>query len=254
MHDQRLPNRSCAQCSTRFFSSHEKKYCSDECLEAAAPYAGEKNANFQGKREHTTCESCGEGFTYYPSEKPGLYCSQCVEAGGWRTVPGLEGEDSPRWKGGKVDVECEICGESIERFPSEITSEVTVCSEDCQAKWLSAAFEGEGHPNWAGGPSSSYGTGWNRVRTEALQRDGYACQICGKDKAAIGRNPDVHHIVPVRWFRNEDGFEERDAHTLENVVSLCVSCHRRADHGRISREALYGAAGIAEPAVDPAEE
>ncbi|MFU1781163.1 hypothetical protein ACM16X_07270 [Haloarcula japonica] len=36
----------------------------------------------------------------------------------------------------------------------------------------------------------------------------------------------------------------RDAHTLDNVVSLCPGCHRRAEFGRVSRAELHWRAGI----------
>ncbi|MFU8870248.1 HNH endonuclease, partial [Natronococcus sp.] len=45
----------------------------------------------------------------------------------------------------------------------------------------------------------------------------------------LDRNPDVHHVRPVRSFENAE-----DAHTLDNVVTLCRSCHRRVEAGSIS--------------------
>jgi hypothetical protein len=35
-----------------------------------------------------------------------------------------------------------------------------------------------------------------------------------------------------------------DAHALDNVVSLCVACHRKADFGKIPATELCEAAGI----------
>lgn len=83
-----------------------------------------------------------------------------------------------------------------------------------------------------------YGQGWARVRKQALERDGYRCRVCQKSKSDIGRNPDVHHIVPLRTFIESDKHEKEDAHTLDNVVSLCVDCHRKADFGKISADEL----------------
>ncbi|WP_458188795.1 hypothetical protein [Haladaptatus sp. NG-WS-4] len=54
----------------------------------------------------------------------------------------------------------------------------------------------------------------------------------------LGRNPDVHHIVPVRWFIKSDDHTLTDAHFLDNVISLCSSCHRKAEYGTISRDEL----------------
>ncbi|MFB6296664.1 MAG: HNH endonuclease [Halobacteriales archaeon] len=244
-HDERLPNRVCGHCGTRFYSEYDKKYCSRECLLESDSYAGENNPHYQGKKETTDCELCGEQFEYYPSDKRGLYCPDCVETERWRDPPTTEGADNPGWDGGKRKFACAVCDNTVERHPSN-TGEVVVCSEACRREWLSEAFTGEGHPNWQGGGSGSYGRGWNRVRREALERDDYECVACGRTKAEIGRNPDVHHIRPVREFVESETRAREDAHALDNVVSLCVDCHRKADFGKIPAGELREAAGIGE--------
>jgi hypothetical protein len=243
VHDERLPNRECAECSERFYSEYEQKYCSDECRVAGA-YVGENNPNYRGGKEQTECKLWSAPFEYYPSEKEGLYCPDCVETESWRSSPPLEGEANPRWKGGKLELECAACEALVERYPADVTGEVTVCDRDCLSDWLSVEFTGEGHPNWKGGDTGNYGPGWNRVRREALQRDGHECVICGTTKADLGRNPDVHHVVPVRVFAASGGASIADAHRLANVVTLCPPCHRQADFGKLSREQLWEAVGV----------
>jgi hypothetical protein len=243
-HDERLPNRECAECGARFYSEYDRTYCSDECHDEAVSYEGEANPNYRGGKETTDCAICGDPFEYYPSEKEGLYCPGCVETEPWRETPPLDGSDNPRWKGGKLQFECAACGTEIKRYPSDVTGEVTLCGRDCLADWLSEEFTGEGHPNWAGGDTGNYGPGWNRVRREALERDGYECVVCEKSTAEIGRNPDVHHIVPVRVFERSDDHRTADAHRLSNVASLCVDCHRKADFGAITKARLYDLIGV----------
>lgn len=114
----------------------------------------------------------------------------------------------------------------------------SLCSRDCHSKWLSAEFTGEGHPNWKGGGNESYGKGWRRAKLKTLDRDHHTCVICGTPKEELGRNPDVHHIVPVRSFLDNPIGEKTDAHVPRNLVTLCVACHRRADFGRPSKAEL----------------
>lgn len=121
---------------------------------------------------------------------------------------------------------------------------MSLCSNECRATWLSEAFTGDGHPNWKGGGNTPYGKGWNDVRERALDRDSRTCLLCGTDAEELGRNPDVHHIVPVRAFVESPVLTVADAHTLDNVVSLCPSCHRRAEFGSVSREELRWRTGI----------
>jgi len=237
-HGERLPNRTCANCQQLFYSDYKKKYCSSDCRKSGSSFEGEQNPNYRGGKTVTNCRLCGTEFSYYPSEKEGLYCAECVARNEWQTVPDIHGAENPRWKGGKRGVPCRVCGREVRRYPSEFGSDIVLCSADCQSEWLSEAFVGDGHPNWKGGTNGPYGQGWARVRSQALERDQFRCKHCGKSREEIGRNPDVHHIVPVRTFIESDEHEKEDAHRLDNVISLCIDCHRKAEFGKIPAETL----------------
>jgi 5-methylcytosine-specific restriction endonuclease McrA len=59
-----------------------------------------------------------------------------------------------------------------------------------------------------------YRKGWRKARRAALLRDGNACALC----KATTRRLDVHHIVPFCFSLS---------HALENLITLCLSCHSR---------------------------
>lgn len=239
VHDERLPNRECSNCGTHFYADYAKEYCSEECHDESVSFAGSDNPNYRGGKTATECARCDTEFLYYPSEKDGVYCSDCVEEGEWRNPPTPEsGTDHPWWRGGKRELDCEVCGSTFERHPGNIQGDVVVCNEDCRAVWLSESFTGEGHPNWKGGGNQDYGPGWNEIREVALERDDRRCLVCGTTREELGRNPDVHHIVPVRTIAASDEHDVEDAHYLGNLVSLCSSCHRKAEFGTILRERL----------------
>lgn len=214
----------------------------------ACPTCGREFSSERGMRVHharahgeklsnRTCSNCEMKFD---SEEERKYCSdECRDES-----VSFAGENNPNYRGGKETTECD---DSFERYPSELTGEVAVYSPECQSEWLSEAFTGEGHPNWRGGDTGSYGKGWNEVRRKALERDGYECVLCGKAREEIGRNPDVHHVVPVRAFAASPDYDAADAHYLGNVVSLCVDCHRNAEFGGVSREHLRRAADDESP-------
>jgi DNA-directed RNA polymerase subunit RPC12/RpoP len=237
-HDERLPNRTCDQCGESFYCDYARTYCSEECLECGQSFEGSSNPNYQGKKQTTTCDPCGSEFEYYPSEKEGIYCPECVGNADWQDPPSLEGEDNPHWSGGTEETACTVCGAKVERHPSELDGDATLCSEACRREWLSEVFCGDGHPNWDGGGLGDYGTGWNRVRREALKRDGHECAVCGATKEDLGRNPDVHHIVPVRSFVESELLDAEDARYLKNVIALCASYHRKAEFDTLSAEFL----------------
>lgn len=102
-------------------------------------------------------------------------------------------------------------------------------SEDTRRK-MSESTAGEDNPNWRGGYSRRYGSGWSFARDKVRERD-EVCQHCGHDGSEY--RLEVHHIVPVRIFRQAEDLAVADAHHKENLVLLCNRCHGRAEHGKI---------------------
>jgi DEAD/DEAH box helicase domain-containing protein len=88
-----------------------------------------------------------------------------------------------------------------------------------------------------------YGPNWAAQRDAARARDGHRCRQCGAP-AREGRQHDVHHVTPFRTFGYRPGANERylEANRLENLITLCPSCHRRVERGRGPRGALSGLA------------
>lgn len=60
------------------------------------------------------------------------------------------------------------------------------------------------------------------VREAVYARDSYTCQDCGKQgQPGIGReNIQVHHLI--NWTRGGD-------HSPENLITLCLMCHRQRE-------------------------
>src|SRR6266446_4485459 len=58
------------------------------------------------------------------------------------------------------------------------------------------------------------------LRLACLMRDGYTCQLCGKQKVRL----QAHHIV----FREQGGKD-----TLANLLCLCEHCHHQLHEGKI---------------------
>ncbi|HEX9597316.1 MAG TPA: Zn-binding domain-containing protein, partial [Anaerolineales bacterium] len=74
---------------------------------------------------------------------------------------------------------------------------------------------------WSNDPNE-YGANWPAQRDATRARDNYICQVCGA--LENGRPHDVHHKQPFRSFTS---FKE--ANRLENLITLCSNCHRRAE-------------------------
>ena len=74
---------------------------------------------------------------------------------------------------------------------------------------------------WTNDPNE-YGPNWNTIRDQVRARDEHTCQVCGLPEN--GRPHDVHHKTPFRTFASI-----KEANQLDNLITLCRNCHRRAE-------------------------
>lgn len=96
---------------------------------------------------------------------------------------------------------------------------------------------------WRSDPIEDYGPNWEVQRSLARARDGHRCTVCRAPEMPA-RQHDVHHIVPFRSFGYIPGTNEAylEANRLENLVTLCRPCHRRAETAVRIRSGLAGLA------------
>lgn len=209
VHGESLPNRTCKGCGTAFYDPKSQRAFCDDC----DPNAGPNNPNWRDAWEMAECRLCGSAFGYYPSDKVGVYCPECVESS--EEFLGEPYVKPAEW----VARTCEECGEEMSVLRSEIErGRGRFCSHSCLSMSM---MEDNDHVD--------YNRGWWRLRDRALSRDDHACRLCGVSRDDIGREPDVHHIIPVRKF--EDPVE---AHYIENVVTLSRSCHVQVENGNLA--------------------
>ncbi len=80
---------------------------------------------------------------------------------------------------------------------------------------------------WSNDPNE-YGANWPAQRDAARARDSYTCQVCGVPENGrphdTRRIHDVHHKQPFRSFTSV-----KEANRIENLITLCSNCHRRAE-------------------------
>ena len=70
--------------------------------------------------------------------------------------------------------------------------------------------------------NTEYGAEFDNVLKEQVRfRDNYKCQICGCSQLENGKQLDVHHI----------DYDKKNC-KISNLISLCVSCHRKTNARR----------------------
>lgn len=206
---------TCQHCRKEFITIRSRlgkaKYCSPKC-----------GSNAKQERINKLCINCGKAFTVIPSQSHVNCCSNKCKGKYY------SGHRSQSWKGGATH--CAGCNQLIHRPPYRIQrSEKLYCSKSCYSQWMSDNLTGESSATWKGGPGY-YGPNWKRQSAAARSRDGYKCQVCGVHEKKLGRKLDVHHIVPLRTFGNDYTL----ANQLSNLICLCDSCHKKAEHGKVA--------------------
>ncbi len=97
---------------------------------------------------------------------------------------------------------------------------------------------------WTNDPNN-YGPDWGKIRERVRARDKYTCQVCGavengpSSALRTGRQHDVHHKVPFRAFPSY-----LEANRLENLTTLCPTCHHKAEQNVRMRSGLSGLAYV----------
>ena len=86
---------------------------------------------------------------------------------------------------------------------------------------------------WGADPNA-YGPYWNRLRQKILLRDNYTCRNCGKTFEVSELH--VHHLQPFRTFA-----DPAMANQASNLVTLCASCHHKAEINVMVRSGLAAA-------------
>jgi DEAD/DEAH box helicase domain-containing protein len=106
--------------------------------------------------------------------------------------------------------------------------------------WLSLSEETVTHLRemgaWFNDPND-YGPDWTKIRDRVRARDKYTCQVCGTPETT--RQHDVHHKIPFRAFTSMV-----EANRLENLITLCPSCHHKTEQNVRMRSGLAGLAYV----------
>jgi len=82
---------------------------------------------------------------------------------------------------------------------------------------------------------NDYGPDWREITLAVRRRDGLACSSCGKPET--GKAFDVHHKIPFKAFHNRN-----EANKMDNLITLCPSCHRAAEKQVYVQSGLAGLA------------
>lgn len=137
-------------------------------------------------------------------------------------------------------VRCTHCARPV-RVPAWLVEEglsLHFCNARCRSEWkaeVGAGVSTKGRPSFRGG-------NWETQAGLARERDRFRCVSCGVTEEALGRQLDVHHIVPYRMFGSSE-----EANRLSNLISLCSSCHAKRESEGHDHFPLFGSGASDRP-------
>lgn len=205
----------CPTCGKEYIAGHNRSiYCSRRCSVLSRPAWNKGLTGLPASRPKNgtdkVCALCGATFYAPNSNSTAQYCSrQCYAKARY-------GESH------LIAKPCVICGTPFSTYPS---ARKTTCSAACSHERKRLSLLGEKSHLWRGGKTAPYHKDWHEQRRLALERDGYRCALCGSTDR-IG----VHHIIPHRYSHSHD---------LDNLVTLCRSCHSRQEL-KVNKESANG--------------
>jgi hypothetical protein len=216
-HDEQLgvTTKVCEICGEEYETltcrADGSKYCSNAC----------KGAAKRVERVTRTCGYCSKPFDVRSTSERTYCCNECRYAAHRQ----LSGDKTPNWKGGKITLTCEACGDAYDVDPHR-TDRTRACSVECKDE-LAAQVPAEEHWNYRGGRSRRlYGAvvrflgdeHWRKTR-ERIRSDS-DCALCGIHISDVERAHHAHHIVPVyAGGTNAD----------ELLMPLCGVCHNTVE-------------------------
>lgn len=174
-------------------------------------------------------EMTGETHPLYGEER-----EQSVREAISDTLTGKEFDETVSERMSEAHSSSELPSETREKISESLSG---LSKSDETRKRMSEARTGDDNPNWRGGEVPRYGPGWTAAHRKARERD-EVCQLCGED--GTDELLDVHHITPVRQFRDDPDSDLCDAHTHDNLVLLCRPCHMSVEHGDVDLDSNPG--------------
>ena len=142
---------------------------------------------------------------------------------------------------GEVMVTTQVIGyRRVMWYPREVISEEQLEMPEVQlhttAFWFTVnqkAVEQLREQGYWSNDHNRYGSSWPSIRIAVLERDNHLCQSCGIPEGMRAHH--VHHKIPFRQFQSSEM-----ANRLENLVTLCASCHQQAESVVRMRSGLSG--------------
>lgn len=185
------------------------------------------------------CPVCRKDFDKKKYKKTqATYCSQeCAYKGREFGYTKRIVENGYNTKPTKITLICQNCKDIF--IVDKTEKERKYCSRECFLETHKQTMLGENNPSWIDGRSYEKecyrGVNWNEQRFKCYERDNYTCQIC--NVKCISRNDlNENNGSKIIQCHHINDFESEEDNELENLITLCASCHKKLHEGVVELE------------------
>jgi len=237
--DISLIRRNCGVCGNEFTPTYKDQVgCSYKCSRRLV------STRAMDRRPTIVCKYCGKEVKVKECHKDSqLFCSKECDTN-WRRENPLLGPDNPCYK--PTFSTCDYCGTSFHRSESQVNTDTVFCSIECKSLYQSV----KRHQNtcimcgkeflsakkvkmycsiiayylrYDLDPTNKYGSTFLKSKKQILLERGLTCQVCNKEMKTEKNLPDLHHIIPFRYFGTAN---HEIANNISNLILACRSCHK----------------------------
>lgn len=205
--------KQCEFCSREFHDfSGRSKYCSLTCQSHAFRANNpDYHRNWERAKKpilEKKCRNCGSEFKTTSSIR--IFCSNGCK---------IEHHNAMRENTKTQIRECPIC-KTVFRPMQKTGVGRTYCTPDCRNKAMNQRRKSaNSRKSWEKTKKKWKGNWW-----EALKRDNFTCQICGRRRMPSEQVRDKRYILEVH-HKDGSGETKSKNHELDNLQTLCHSCH-----------------------------
>ena len=172
-----------------------------------------------------TCDNCGDEFERNPgnvNEDTNSFCSRdCYYDHG---RPDMSGENHYDYKGGDVELTCEVCGDTYKVAPYREDSS-RFCSRECKDKNLETVT-GEEHNNWKGDARTTTCKECGETfRYHGSEEPTFCSQECYSEELTERMQGEGNHVWRGGWehYYGANWDEQREAALMrdDHTCQLC---------------------------------
>lgn len=185
------------------------------------------------------CPVCGKRFSKRKyNDSQSTYCSQkCAYKGRTLGYTKRNIESGYNTEPTKITLNCNNCKNDF--IVEKIEKGRKYCSRECFLESHKKQMLGENNPSWIDGRSYEKecyrGANWDEQRFKCYKRDNYVCQAC-EIKCISRRNLNDKNGSKIIQCHHIESFDNGKNNNLNNLITLCASCHKKMHEGVIKLE------------------